>query len=48
MFYHILSMVRTTDYGHTKAKSLILFDPNSDPNPKKIFKALFFVEIMVE
>ena len=48
MFYHILSMamVRTTNYGHTKAKYLILFNTNSDP--KKIFKALFFVEIMVE
>ena len=23
-----------TDYGHTKAKSLILCSPNSNPNPK--------------
>ena len=27
-------MVVVTDYGHTKAKSLIICDPNSNPNPK--------------
>ena len=26
-----------TDYGHTKAKSLIICGPNSNPNPKKLF-----------
>jgi len=25
---------QATDYGHTKAKSLILCGPNSNPNPK--------------
>ena len=25
--------IRSTDYGHTKAKSLILCGPNSNPNP---------------
>ena len=27
-------MVVVTDYGHTKAKSLIICDPSSNPNPK--------------
>ena len=27
----------TTDYGHMKAKSLILCGPNSNSNPKQIF-----------
>ena len=30
----LLSWVKPTDYGHTKAKSLILCRPNSDSNPK--------------
>ena len=40
-----------TDYGQTKAKSLILWGPNSNPNPTQInvwdveIKAYFFVEI---
>ena len=34
----------STDYEHTKAKSLILCSPNSNLNPKNIF----FVEKMVE
>ena len=34
---HIFSLFLFTDYGHTKAKSLILFGPNSNPDPKKIF-----------
>ena len=29
--------LQTTDYEHTKAKSLIFCGPNSNPNPKKIF-----------
>ena len=29
-------LLSATDYGHTKAKSLILCDPNSNPNPKKM------------
>ena len=35
-----------TDYGQTKAKSLILCGPNS--NPSVDIKAQLFVEIMVE
>ena len=31
--YYILG----TDYGHTMAISLILWSPNSNPNPQKIF-----------
>ena len=27
-------MTPVTDYGHTKAKSLIICSPNSNPNPK--------------
>ena len=27
-------LVAATDYGHTMAKSLILFGPNPNPNPK--------------
>ena len=30
----LFSVYRTTDYGHTKDKSLILFGSNSNPNPK--------------
>ena len=40
-----------TDYRHTKAKSLILCSPNSNPKPKYIFgmwiyRLSFIVEIM--
>ena len=28
------SITSLTDYGYTMAKSLILFGPNSNPNPK--------------
>ena len=38
-----------TDYGHTKAKSLILCSPNSNSNPRQIFGlSCFFVEIMAQ
>ena len=29
-----LETAETTDYGHTKAKSVILCRPHSNPNPK--------------
>ena len=38
------SMLSSTDYGHTMAKSLILCGPNSNPNPKWVgYKGLFFL-----
>ena len=45
--------VEYTDYGHMKAKSLILCSPNSNPSPINILdvdihKGLVFVEIMVK
>ena len=42
--------VEYTDYGHTKAKSLILCSPNSNPNPINILDVegyKSFVEVMV-
>ena len=42
----------TTDYGHTTAKSLILWGPNSNPDPPKnirdfdTFKGLVFCRNM--
>ena len=45
-------MSASTDYGHTKANSLVLCGSNSNPNPKYSFgcgyKGLFFIEILVE
>ena len=45
-------LVKIIDYGHMMSKSLIIFGPNSNPNPKKMgfgCKGLvFFVEIMVD
>ena len=44
-------IVLTTDYGHTKATSLILCSPISNPNPKYMgrgYKGYRNVEIMVE
>jgi hypothetical protein len=42
-----------TDYGHTKAKSLILCGPNSNPIPNSYLGCgnkgiVFFVKIMVK
>ena len=37
-------MLEVSDYGHMMAKSLILFGPNSNPNPKDVD----IEEIMVE
>ena len=34
LFEILLPMVYPTDYAHTKAKSLILYSPNSNHNPK--------------
>ena len=38
----------TTDYGHTKAKSLILSGPNSNKYLGCGYKSLVFIEIIIE